>query len=63
MDKEMTSLTESNVNDLIPRSSVPIGNQTIGSRWAFKVKSYNLSRHEVSFKVMLNGQEPIAGQL
>ena len=39
MDKELASLKENNVYDLIPRSAVPAGSKVIGSRWVFKVKS------------------------
>eukprot|EP00752_Nemacystus_decipiens_P006651 g5979.t1 len=39
MNKELTSLKENNVYDLIPRKRVPAGCKVIGSRWVFKVKS------------------------
>ena len=39
MNKEMASLEENEVSDLIPRTSVPAGCKVIGRRWAFKVKS------------------------
>ena len=39
MNKELASLKENDVYDLIPRTFVSAGCKVIGSRWVFKVKS------------------------
>ena len=39
MERELASLKENNVYDLIPRQAVPAGCKVIGSRWVYKVKS------------------------
>ena len=39
MNKELASLKENDVYDLIPRTTVSAGCKVFGSRWVFKVKS------------------------
>ena len=38
-EKELASLKENNVYDLVPRKADPPGCKVIGSRWVYKVKS------------------------
>ena len=39
MDKEMLSISEHDVADLVPSESLPPGAKPIGSRWHFKSKA------------------------
>lgn len=41
-DKEVVSLKNSNVHNILPATSVPGGHRVIGFRWVFKIKANTL---------------------
>ena len=38
-DKEMDSLKQHHVYDLVPSTSIPAGQRAVGSRWVYKIKA------------------------